>query len=84
LSVLKRLDIQVEHYAESVEQFSGLKDVKGTVHLKLRFKTNKDKVIQTCLKFYVMELDGKVDAVFGADFLFGTKEIDSLNLNCLT
>ncbi len=59
-------------------------DIKGTVALELYFKTNKDKFIQTCLRFYVIELEGDEEEIFGSNFLLNNKQIVSLNTDCLS
>jgi len=86
LALVNRLNISLEPYDHSVHSFRGEHNhnIKGTVSLELYFKTNKDKLIQICLKFYAMELESDVEAIFGSNFLLNNKEIISLNPDCLT
>ena len=83
---MNRLNIRLEPYDHSVHPLIGghNHDIKGTVSLELYFKTNKDKFFQTCLRFYAMDLEGDVEAIFGSNFLLNNKEIDSLNTDCLS
>jgi hypothetical protein len=86
LALVNRLNIRLEPYEHSVQSFreEHNHDIKGTVSLELYFKTNKDKLIHTCLQFYAMELESDVEAIFGLNFLLNTKGIVSLNTDCLT
>jgi hypothetical protein len=75
LALVNRLNIRLEPYEHLVHSFRGEHNhnIKGTVSLELYFKTNKDKLIQTCLKFYAMELESDVEAIFGSRFLLTIK-----------
>ena len=86
MKLINRLNINLEPYDHSVHPVTGQNklEIKGTVHLELNFKTNKNKYIRNCLRFNAMELEGKTDVIFGADFLFNTKGINSINPDCIT
>jgi hypothetical protein len=86
LALVNRLNISLEPYEHSVHSFirEHNHDIKGTVSLELYFKTNKDKLIHACLKFYAMELESDVEAIFGLNFLLNNKGIVSLNTDFLT
>ncbi len=85
LALVNRLNIRLESYEHSVHPLIGEHnhDIKGIVSLELYFKTNKDKYVQTSLKFYARELESDVEAIFGSNFLLNTKGIVSLNTDCL-
>jgi hypothetical protein len=51
--------------------------IKGRVHLNFYLCSNKGKLIKTCLVFFISALS--FEAIIGADLLFHTKELISLN-----
>jgi len=52
--------------------------IKGRVHLNFYLCSNKGELIKTCLVFFISALES-FEAIIGADLLFHTKELISLN-----
>ena len=86
IEIIEKLKIEMLPIKLTLHSATGQnKDaIKGKVHLNIFLKTTKGKILKTCLTFLVIKTEGNIDGIIGADLLLYTKELVSLNSNCLT